>query len=714
MNGREEREGSRVTIDRMNGLYLVSRQHPDPTKLRQRLDKVMRDQLAPACGRFLAQALDPGDPSVWLIRRLDVDLALDVGAVDDAALARIWARQIATATVRAMAYGADGDTVLHFPDQAAYLAQFVADLAEGQAWGKWYYRAFDSLRSLPTGTAMSEALIRDPALTEAVLRQLAERGRLERLLGTLSERDAQRVYAACCAAQASAAPASGGGRRRSIETLLAAWPTALPRPLPARVATAHNKLRLYLAVRAGSPALPAGDELRTAIDHLLALATVLQQMAAPTALIASLATGDLHRAASLARQAGLSGYLKNLRFFQQVASGDGKWLARVARTIAKPSSSPPPRGGRGGVRLPAAQKLATRFGGIFLLLPSLLELGLPELTEPILRSKLDGVERAQAARYLVAVKCFGRARAREAAHDPVLNLAVGLDGPPPAEATSASSRSTAAALDQAGQARLVERLARLGRLEGRRLSAELVAAPSSGKAVLLVRDVAHDAWVYTAPAGADGDEAQAALDRGLAVVRAAVETPLEALLLGPEIGGRLDLDALARGGTRFTWLARAQLPGLAPLHVGRSSDGEPLTLWTAEPEGIPGAMQEALARYLARARPAAQELAYLSLADHDLALVADLRSDLTWSLVANAVLKGLARRLLGFHWSSAEYLYQNFLGGTGLVQIEDHHIEVQLPSCPLQVVLRIAGVNGQTYTVPWLDEAEVRLSLESG
>jgi hypothetical protein len=138
VNSLDAQGNSSVTIERLHSIYLVPQQHPAPEDLRWRLDAVMGNRLASVCGQLLAQALHADDPSIWLIRRLDVDLALDAGAVDDELLARAWGRRMATAIVRAIARGADGDTVLHFPDRAAYLAQFVGDLAEGRAWGKWY------------------------------------------------------------------------------------------------------------------------------------------------------------------------------------------------------------------------------------------------------------------------------------------------------------------------------------------------------------------------------------------------------------------------------------------------------------------------------------------------------------------------------------------------------------------------------------------------
>jgi hypothetical protein len=83
--------------------------------------------------------------------------------------------------------------------------------------------------------------------------------------------------------------------------------------------------------------------------------------------------------------------------------------------------------------------------------------------------------------------------------------------------------------------------------------------------------------------------------------------------------------------------------------------------------------------------------------------------DLTWSLVARAVLRHFAGRLIGFESSGPEHLYQNFLSGVSTVRTTGERIEVQLPQSPLAVILRLSGVWKQTYALPWLDGKEICL-----
>ena len=115
--------------------------------------------------------------------------------------------------------------------------------------------------------------------------------------------------------------------------------------------------------------------------------------------------------------------------------------------------------------------------------------------------------------------------------------------------------------------------------------------------------------------------------------------------------------------------------------------------------------------FVARARPAGPDLAYFSLLGPEAPGPDDPDLDLACSLVAAAVLRSFARRLLGFHWSSADYLYRNFMVGAGAVLATGEQLEVRLPRPPLHVVLSMTGVDGKTFRAPWLGDRPVTLRL---
>jgi hypothetical protein len=105
--------------------------------------------------------------------------------------------------------------------------------------------------------------------------------------------------------------------------------------------------------------------------------------------------------------------------------------------------------------------------------------------------------------------------------------------------------------------------------------------------------------------------------------------------------------------------------------------------------------------------PPANDLAWFSLAGWLPEI--DPEFDLTWTLVARAILKHFARRLAGLDCSSPGYLYRNFFAGTGFVRDSGERIEVELARSDLNIVLRIAGIFQETYALPWIEKKDICL-----
>lgn len=655
----------RVTIDRLNSLYLFSKEHPAPDALRGRLDAVMRDRLSAACGRVLSEALDATDPSVWLIRRLDIDLTLDAGAANDDRIAQAWGNCLATGIVRMLARGADGDAVLHFADRAAYLAQFAGDLAGDRAWDQWCYAAFDSLRSLPVSAALREALIRDSDQTEPALLRLRAAGRLEAVLNALNGDDAQRVYIACLL-NGSTGPAG----RADVEAVVAAWQMARPRAGSIGFVTAHNRLRLYTTIRSQPGA--AYNGLGDAIDRVLGFAEVLRQAESTGALVTRLTEGDPRGAIALARSGGVTSNLESLAAMQRLVDGDS--LARVAHVLAPA----PDRELTGSEPPSTGQAFITPFGGIFLLLRAMQDLGVCNWPEQ---------NQAAMLRYWIALKCFGRARAREAMADSVMRLAVGLQETPPAEDWQALMGSTSA-LGEACLRPSIENLAQRGWIEGRALCAEEVIGVWPDRSILLVSDVARDVWLYAAPID-DATGLRDALACAIDWVRQATGISASCLLIASALARRVEASGLA---------------GLAAQIVTFDDETRDRSMLSEDIRAV-------VDRCFERRKSAAIDLRYLSWSGADLPFGVHPDFDLAGSIVARAVLKGFAARLMGFERSSAEYLHRNFLEGMSSVRVAADRIEVALPSSPLSVILHMAGLDGESYLASWLGDIQVMLSL---
>src|SRR5262249_2175585 len=138
--------------------------------------------------------------SVWRIRDLRLNLAFALNGDADDRIAREAGAYVAETVARVIAQGEVADRVLHFPSRVAFVSRFLLDLAAGRAWGKWYYVEFESLSSLPTPLALTEALIRESGRCPHCIASLAASGKLEKVIQVLTERDAERIYQAACEA----------------------------------------------------------------------------------------------------------------------------------------------------------------------------------------------------------------------------------------------------------------------------------------------------------------------------------------------------------------------------------------------------------------------------------------------------------------------------------------------------------------------------------
>jgi hypothetical protein len=693
---------AQLSIQRLNATYLVPRDLPDAGAARSRLDQAMRRRLAGMCSQLLAQVLDEGDTSVWLIRRLDLDLALDVGGTDEDLLTRVWASRIAASLARAIARGPDGQSVMRFPDRAAYLAHFLRDISEGCAWEKWYYDSLDSLRSLPQSAAMREALLREGAKqTENVLLHLARRGWLEQSLSVMTERDVLRVYEALAGAHDD-----GGSEveeRKIVNALIAVWHAAGVRASQSGVADAHNALRLYLALRLTGRDTGSRASLHSAVQHLLGFAEILRRINDREELLSSLTRGKLAEAIEQARSHGMTLHLESLPFIQRIAAGNKELLAALAQTVSANAA----------VALSNEKETRPRIlnsscGGLFLLVPALLDLNLHRLIEAAPYPDSEEMGKEQALRYLLFLKCV-RARSIDAAYDFVPRFLAGFDELPSFDALKELSRAATAEMNQACLWLLLEELVRRGRTDGNYLAAELSMREnaSDGGEVLLLRDIASDAWVYAASGESNAAAMRETLERGLETVHQATGNAPACLLVEKNLAARLEAETLGRKPLRMIPDENVR----AMLSSSKTGEEELPHVWTGDVLELPEHLIEMLARYLSRRRPAAAELSYFSLMDSESAIINDEGFDLVWSVVARALMKEFAARLMNFGWSSAEYLSRNFLEGMSTVQIESGRVDVRLARAPLHIMLRIAGMDEQSYTVPWLNDTQVTLSL---
>jgi hypothetical protein len=183
-------ETSRLEIGCAAIKYLVPAAHPAPLRVRDRLDRIIERELP----RMLARAFDSwfsdNDPSIWIIRQLQIQAVVNVAREPDQ-ITRTVTTQIAK-HLGATFQDDNQDNVRHFPSRAAYLASFLADLSFGTAKSQWYYQSFAGLNVLPLSGALRTALCDDARIGNEALRLLPA-SELLRVLQSLTGQDARQV-----------------------------------------------------------------------------------------------------------------------------------------------------------------------------------------------------------------------------------------------------------------------------------------------------------------------------------------------------------------------------------------------------------------------------------------------------------------------------------------------------------------------------------------
>jgi hypothetical protein len=402
----DARAQHRLTIGHLQCDYLVPRDHPAPENVRSELDEIARKTLAESCRRVFSAHMDEDDPSVWLIDNVRLDFLMDLGAGAAEDIAEFWARQVAGSVTRIIGRGEDGAHVIRFANRAEYLARFLRDLASGRAWGSWQYNQFSSLRSLPTPAAIREALRREPSLAEPVLLCLLRADRLDEVIAGLSSADREMLLEVC-------APDSAPLERPSLAAALAIWRDAPAEPV--------DPLLLFLLVRDALPESTAGGT-RRAVETVAALDLLIRRSRLDQAL------SVLGRRTPAESLAGADSQEVEAVLCLDAAARDapefGAAIASAAEGRLKRAAED--RLGRQPRR--EGVEFASPFGGVFLLLPALLAD----------RELLDAFGRPGCGRmrHLLLLTCLPHPAA-EAAADPAIRLAAGIDDPqPPVESLS--------------------------------------------------------------------------------------------------------------------------------------------------------------------------------------------------------------------------------------------------------------------------------------
>ena len=709
MSGAASIEETRLTMGRWQNTYVVDSgilaRHAGIRDVFDRIDRCVAEGLPTRCAQSLFHTRGPASPAVWRIRKLDLSFMVDVSAPGAGDVTESLSHRLVDGIFQITERGVESEGVLCFPDRAAYLAQFVLDLAAGRAMSKWYYEEFQSLDQLATGRAMVEALTSDPEVGVETLLHLARSCNLEKILSVLTDNDARMICEACfasllqCQSNRSSSLADEAELRRldsnfersgtSSELsqwsgrLMEIWSEEPMRATGLSPADDHDALRWIAKTALRFSGAARDSAALAALNGLLALRRVLAAIPSPLIadrLVRNLTQGkmSLDEAIVAARSEGPASPEVGLRFLDRIARSDPDWAAQAAAVLLREK--------RPVAAVCEGESMITLCGGAFLIAPALHDLHLKEISEAAAGNGEQSPGKAAFFRYLVLARCLGRPLALQAWSDPALQLLSGCGRASPQQEDAFPPTNLARAYTV-----FAERLIAQSPCEGLCLVAETIDVPERESEILLLRDGARNAWIYACPWPHDFANHESTLLSAIEFVHRLTGN-MPHILLRSSLATLADSRALQKRTISLVPLDSNEIGGEVAAALSQAG---------CAPDSTP---PEKIARLLA---PADLEFACFSAAiaweQFDPAL------DLLTALISRAAFRAFACRLMGFQSSSPEHIYRNFLEGVATVRNRSERIEVDLPRCPLSLVLQLAGLDRQSYTVPWLEGREICL-----
>ena len=361
-----------LEVARLECHYLVPADMPAPEQLRWRLDRVAQNVLPEVLASATSSLFQAADSGVWFIRRLDTAFEIRSDCAAEDQVAKTWAAQTTRILAeRTTAPGGDPN-VLYFKDRAAYLAQFLTDVAQGDAWSKWYYESFSGLRLLSAADALATALCRDRELSLNALSCISDAA-LRRILASLLSQHADRVWRHLQPAYSP--PADAGHLANASETWAEGHSTR-----PALPTLEHRALWLLHANLRRQPP----DHSGSLFPAILAMASLEE---ARLRLNTQSWPDFLEALRRNRRDRAMQSVGSRLTEFLEPLLGQPELLSIAERALSARLSS-----NTGEEEVIAS---ATCFGALFLLLPALVEFPAEQIAP----------DRCQALRFAVFQKC---------------------------------------------------------------------------------------------------------------------------------------------------------------------------------------------------------------------------------------------------------------------------------------------------------------------
>lgn len=333
-----------------------------------------------------------GQEGVWLIRTLRVRAVANADW-SQSQIASAIGRQVSKALQKTLDAGPDGEEVLWFPSRSAYLGRFLADCAEGRAFGRWQYREFEKWSGLPLSAALREAIVAEHNVACEALANVLP-GELGLILRQLTPGDSDKVFAAIAH--------TSGSEAGSLLAILAAF-----RSLFSSGSLPSDRRDLALSLF-----------LETLRNGTRPDSGIVRDIAALVATIQRLRPGPSRQFAALLVDGDFRGLVREFgpSVFNDLASL-ASWRSEERRLAVQAVADE-----FSGKAKAAPERIESRLGGTLLLLPLLGEFpwqadGWPDLEE---------TPAANLLRFLTTLVALGQSKNQAAFGDGLLRLACGI------------------------------------------------------------------------------------------------------------------------------------------------------------------------------------------------------------------------------------------------------------------------------------------------
>lgn len=647
---------NRLRIHRLRVECLVPRDHPAPDRVSRHVADIAERHLSRTLRSMLEGGVADSDPSLCFINRLEMGCDVNIGWNSDQLTHCLAARTVRQLYAELGDEGA-GANVVRFRNPAEYLAAFLNDLVQGQAWTQWYYQAFDGVRLLPLSAAIRTVLENHAGEALSALHTL-DRQSLRQLLTSLTKGDCERVV------ESLTREASAGDQTAAYDAVAEALKD-LPYAELKRLSPECATLWLYIETTRRTP-------------------TVASRSVGEAAFVICRCVQSIHEASSRDRERLLFTITTN-----NLSNLDASVIAKAAEWLVPLLNRPEAwrrefvdllehegRSSTDGQSESGESIRSTPFGGIFYLLPLFAELPLePDLPK---ECESDGVASEAVLRLLILAKAYGTHDAVAVARDPVVQELCGL---PP----GAVSRSLFVEWQRRLTVPDLERMARQVVQQGFHIEKQakpawvLTTTATQDGPVTLLLDAERGAWLWAIRARSNHAD----------VITRKVKHTLE------------------------QWPAGVRLIACdAPYYQTMKSMEKVDHVLDLAVSGEEQTEEELLLQKVAHHRGSLpEELDALSLPS---SFGISRARDRALSVLTQAYLRRFAYRLPGFAWSSGRHLAQNLFACSATMELESQRRVVRVSHPPLHLLLSVTGLNRRSYTLPWVDNRPLLLFPDDG